>query len=343
MRFNQTYFSFCCLGFFLLSCSEDEGTKPVELEISKGNMVLICNEGNFRWGNASVGLLNLKSNVWVENAFQSINKRALGDVLQSASFWNNAWYLVVNNSSKIEAVSSEDFVVQKTITGLLSPRFLLPINNNKAYVSDIYARKIWILNQTSTSAVGSISFPGSSEEMVLYQNEAWISCRNKAKVFVVNTATDQLTDSISIPGNCTSIASSGNGKIWLGFEANGDKKAGILSINPISKLVEKVYYSNESNFYPSRFQMSATGDSLFFMHNGAFMIQAGDSDFPTKNLAEGYAGNWYGMGFDPKRSEIYLSDAKDFMQKSRILIINLKSGLKTERTAGIISSRFYFW
>ena len=67
-------------------------------------MVLVCNEGNFRWGNASAGILNLSNQKWVEDGFKQVNGRSLGDVLQSATYWNENWWLVVNNSSKIEGI-----------------------------------------------------------------------------------------------------------------------------------------------------------------------------------------------------------------------------------------------
>ena len=334
-------FSFLLVAF--ISCSEKEKPKVESFEASPGNMVLVCNEGNFRWGNASVGVLNLTKQTWIEDAFKAVNNRALGDVLQSATLWNNLWFLVVNNSSKIEVVEPEKFTSVKTISGLGSPRFLLPISDSKAYISDIYAGQIWILNQNSTSPAGSIRFYGWSEEMVLSNKLAWISCRNKPKVFVVNAESDNLIDSVSIPGNCTSIAMAGNGKIWVGFEASATEKAGVALIDPSSRLVERLFYSNQSNFYPSHFQPSATKDSLFFMQNGAFMISQSDVAYPTNNFAQGLTGNWYGLGFDSKRGEIYLSDAKDFSQKSRIFRINIKTGIRTELPGGIITSRFYFW
>ena len=332
-----------CISLFQFSCGDKEKSEPQQIEISAGNMVLVCNEGNFRWGNAAAGLLNLSNQKWTEDAFKAVNNRNLGDVLQSATIWNNAWWLVVNNSAKIEVVSTTDFNVQKTITGFVSPRFLLPINETKAYVSDIYAKKIWILNSSSNVPVGSIPFAGWSEEMVLSGNMAWVVCPGKAKVFLINTSNDQLEDSVSLPGKSTSIAVSKSGKMWAGFDSSATQNSGLAIINPNSLQVEKLLYSNERNYYPTHFQPSATKDSLFFLQNGVFMLRENEHAFPTTNLAQGLTGNWYGMGFDPKRREIYLSDAKDFQQKSRIVRINPEANTKQELAGGIISSRFYFW
>jgi hypothetical protein len=346
IRFNRRVLKLvivCSYFLFLFSCGDKDKEVPPKVLISPGNMVLVCNEGNFRWGNATAGLLNLSNNQWNEDAFKSVNNRGLGDVLQSASFWGNAWWMVVNNSAKIEVVNSSDFSAQKTITGLVSPRFLLPINETKAYASDIYARKIWILNSSSNLPISSIPFAGWSEEMLVNGNFAWVVCRNKPKVFLINTNNDKLEDSVSLSGNATSIALSKSGKIWVGFDSSSTNNSGLALINPTSKTVEKLLFSNDKNFYPSHFQSSATKDSLFFLHNGVFMIRENEENFPTTNFAQGLTGNWYGMGFDSKRREIYLSDAKDYQQKSRIIRINPAANTKVELVGGIISSRFYFW
>jgi len=332
---------FICLVVISNSCSDKEKPKPENLEITPGSMVLVCNEGNFRWGNASAGILNLSNQKWVEDGFKQVNGRSLGDVLQSATYWNENWWLVVNNSSKIEVVDGQKFTALKTITGLISPRFLLPVSNSKAYISDIYAQKIWILDGTSKIPIGSIGFKGWSEEMVLSENKVWIVCRNKSKVFIINSEFDQLTDSISLPGNSTSIAVSKNDNIWVGFDSSGSKNPGIAYINSKTRKIEKLIYSNERGRYLSHFQTSQTKDSLFFLQNGVFMVRENSSEFPTQNFAKNLSGNWYGMGFDPKRREIYLSDAKDYQQKSRIF--KIKSNSTEELAGGIISSRFYFW
>ena len=48
---------------------------------------------------------------------------------------NDKYYIVVNNSSKIEIVNKTDFVSTGVIEGLAQPRYFLGIDNQKAYVS----------------------------------------------------------------------------------------------------------------------------------------------------------------------------------------------------------------
>jgi hypothetical protein len=92
----------------------------------------------------------------------------------------------------------------------------------------------------------------------------------------------------------------------VGFDSSGSKNPGIAYINSKTRKIEKLIYSNERGRYLSHFQTSQTKDSLFFLQNGVFMVRENSSEFPTQNFAKNLSGNWYGMGFDPKRREIFI-------------------------------------
>ena len=343
MKFKLNRLVLLFAFFIFNSCKDRETESPSAIEISEGNMMLVCNEGNFRWGNASLGLFNFQNNIWIEDAFKTKNKRSLGDVCQSACFVNKNWWVVVNNSAKIEVISPYDFSSLYTISGFISPRFALPVSNSKVYVSDIYAKKVWIVNVDSKAITGTIPFPGAGEEMVLENDRAWVICSSKSKVFLIETQTDQLVDSIEIPGKGTSIAKGPSGKIWVGYDSASTGNPGILLIDATTKTIERQFVSTGSKISPTHFQTSATGDSVFFLSDGANLLKRSDSQYPGSRLITGITGNWYGFGYDNKRQEVYLSDAKDYVQKSRIIKKNMLTGLQTDFVGGVISSRFYFW
>jgi hypothetical protein len=51
---------------------------------------------------------------------------------------------------------------------------------------------------------------------------------------------------------------------------------------------------------------------------------------------------YYGLGVNPKDYSIYVSDAIDYVQKSRIEVYNPNGSYKTNFTAGYISNGFMF-
>ncbi len=334
---------FLFLSIFF-SCKEKSKDNPPaqKITISPGQMVLVCHEGNFRSGNAGIGLLNLATNQWDENAFQTFAGRALGDVCQSATLWNGEWWVVVNNSGKVEILKANDFTPQKTLEGLTSPRFLLPVSNTKAYLTDLYANKIWIIDGLSKSISGSIPFQGWGEEMVMQNGKVWVVNRKKNILYGIDFQTNLISDSITFSGNLSSIAQGPTGKIWVGFERGRGTDAGIALVNTGSLSLEKTWTNMEVG-YPLSFQSSVTGDSLFFVKNQVYLLKSTDTEWPIADILDGKTGNFYGLGYDKNRKELWASDAKDYQQKSKLIRKNLSDGSIREYTGGIISSRFYFW
>jgi hypothetical protein len=157
------------LGFvFFSSCRKDgpaDTTQPI-VSITSGG-VYVTNEGNFQFGNAEVSYYSPSQNAVTEDLFQPANNRKLGDVCQSMYFFNGKAYLVINNSNKIEVVNQNTFVSIATITGLVSPRYFLPVSNNKAYVTDLTANKISIIDLTSNTVRGSIVMAGQKNSYCL--------------------------------------------------------------------------------------------------------------------------------------------------------------------------------
>jgi hypothetical protein len=331
---------FTGIFFLLLSCREEKSPVPEPIPISEGNMVLVCNEGNFRWGNASAGLINLGTGASDMDAYQTFNKESLGDVFQSATLWNGSWHLVMNNSGKIVVVGKADFKKQRTLTGFNSPRYLLPISDTKAYVSDLYGKCLWIVESGQTTPSGKIPMPGWTEEMLLQDGKVYVVCRDAAKVIRVDPATNQILDSILLPGKATSLAKGPAGKIWLGFEDSAATNPGVLLYNPNTNQTEKTWFSDHKSQVPDRLTSSLTGDTLFFLAGGACFLNPGMVVFGRYPIG---SGNWYGLGYDAKRRELWISDVKDYLQASRIHQIDVSGNFIKDWKGGILTNRFYFW
>ena len=69
-----------CILLFLSACSKSDEPPGTDLFVSNG--VLIANEGNFQWGNASLSYYDIENNQVHNNLFQAVNNRLLGDVFQ---------------------------------------------------------------------------------------------------------------------------------------------------------------------------------------------------------------------------------------------------------------------
>lgn len=125
---NFKSFSKAILALIVLSVTScEKDTTTIHGKFAKG--VFIVNEGNFTNGNASVSFFDRDSLTVTNDIFDKINGRPLGDVAQSMNEFNEKYYIVVNNSSKVEIVNSSDFVSTGVINGFALPRYFLGINS----------------------------------------------------------------------------------------------------------------------------------------------------------------------------------------------------------------------
>ncbi|HRH36168.1 MAG TPA: hypothetical protein PKY12_13975 [Catalimonadaceae bacterium] len=340
-RFFTSLF-FLSISFFF-SCEEDT-TKPIEkpYAINPGSMLMVANEGNFRSGNASVSLYNLDTKTWLDDAYATFLKRSLGDVLQSITFWNGNAHFVVNNSAKIEVVKPNNFEQVQTIAGFTSPRFLLPINANKAYVTDLYANKIWIVSGTPLAISGSIPVNGWTEDMVLINNKVWVVNKSRPVLMILDANSDQLVDSLVLPSKPTSIAKGSNNQIWVGVEGITPEKPQILLVESASQTITRSF-ALFSPVLPDKFQSSVTGDSLFFVNDKPSMITYTPADYTLRQFTTD-PGNWSGIGWNPIKKILAFSDVKDYVQRGKIILqYHDGTGGEVELSGGTISSRLYFY
>ncbi len=97
-----------------------------------------------------------------------------------------------------------------------------------------------------------------------------------------------------------------------------------------------------SEFFP-RMVFNNDHDSLFVLHSGVYKLDIDATSFPAKPLIDLTGKKTYGLDLDPANGDIYVSDVKDYLQKSDIWIYNAQGKLKSgPLKAGIIASQFLF-
>jgi YVTN family beta-propeller protein len=325
---------------------KDKPQEPVKsaVSINADSRVIIINEGNYGWGNASVSVFDPSSNAVVEDYYkQQNNNVALGDVCQSITKYNNQYYIVVNHSNKIIVTNNTDFQKTATINGFNSPRYLLPITYNKAYVSDLYANSIQIVDLNSNTITGSIPCSGWAEEMALIYNKAFVTNVNSNYCYVINTVTDAITDSINIGKGASSVLIDKNSKVWILSGGNTTSSQGgkLVRINPVTLQIELDlnFVSTES---PNKLCINKTRDTLYYLNKGVCQFPISSIQLPANPIINQGSKLYYGLGVNPKDYSIYVSDAIDYVQKSKIEIYSTNGVFKSNFNAGIISSGFVF-
>jgi YVTN family beta-propeller protein len=337
-RFLIWVFSTALFG----SCVKDKPEPQPEpvINLSNSQKVWVLNEGNFMSGNASVSLYDTGNNSVTENYFDAVNNLALGDVGQSMVKAGNAYYLVINNSGKI-VVTDLQLKFKQTISGFNSPRYLLPVSNQKAYVSDLYANAISIVDLSNGSKTGSIPCKGWTEQMVMLYNKVYVSNINSNYIYVIDAIQDKLSDSIEVGKGCGNLVFDKFDRLWALKGQHNAEAAKLWKINPLN-LNDKTAFTFDANDKPGSLCINGQKDTLYYFNNGICRFTIQQTELKAALIEKGNK-NFYAMGINPLNGDIYASDALDYIQKSNIYIYKSNTlELKHQFKAGIISGYFYF-
>lgn len=311
--------------------------------------VYIVNEGPFGSGSGSISYYNSKTGIFVEDIYNQVNGSKLGNVCQSMCIVNDTGYIVVNNANKVVIVSMPEFKEIGTIKGLTSPRYFLPINKDKAYVTDLYSNAIAVIDLNTNTVFKNIPCNGSTEELIIVGKNAYVTNTRTDKIYVINSDNDQVEDSITVGFCSSSLREDNAGKIWVYCTGDLDKKinAGIYQVDPATKKVLKKFNLNNPLNTWDRMDINNSLDTIYYLNNGVYRLPISANALPLQPIIASEGRNFYGIGIDPNTGEIYVSDAKDFSQKG--IIYRYKKDLsgniilETTFKASTIPSDFVFY
>ena len=369
MKKNLTCLFLLLLTLLWAGCMKDDSLYDFhKLDVRKtGSAVFIVNEGNFMYGNASLSYYNPQKDEVLNDIFYNTNALPLGDVATSMTIHDSLGYVVVNNSGKIYIINVNTFRYVGKITGLTSPRNIYFVSRNKAYVTDLYAKAITIVDPATRQVTGSISidnhnpefYQHSSEQMVFFGKYAFVnSWSYDDQVLVINTLTDKLTDSITVVKQPNSMVIDKNNKLWVlsdgGFKgsAYGQDTAALTCINPVTRKIEKVFRFPDMEASPTGLCINTAGDSLFFLYGswaggavsyaGVYALPVDTRILPDRPLIPQGNHLFYALGIDPGSGHIYVSDARDFLSRGEVCIFSGQGTPLDSLKVGIIPGSFCF-
>jgi len=350
---NPLYMLLVVLMVALAGCMKDdqwvrEHMQQGDINLSSGG-VFVVNEGNFMYGNATLTFYDTLRKEVQNDLFYRVNGLPLGDVAQSMSIWKSGGYIVVNNSGKIYVIDTATGKYTGKITGLISPRYMHFVNNEKAYISDLYAGKITIVNPASNVVSGVIPCPShaSTEEMVQSGNKLFVTCWSGDKtVLVIDTEKDQVKTEIPTGDQPSGIVKDSSGKIWVLCQASpGTQSKSSSLLQRIDPVTEKVDLSlvYPAGAKPVKLTIDGNGENLWYLSgNEVFKMSVLALALPDKPFLSLNAKLLYGLGIDPSNGDIYVSDALDYQQSGWISRFDKSGALKDHFKSGIIPGSFCF-
>jgi YVTN family beta-propeller protein len=317
----------------LLGCNDDDpkpSISPLQSDI------LIANQGNFGWGEGTLSLYNPETKAIQNDVFKIINDQSLGNVFQSITKINWLYYFVINNSGKI-IITDSTYSLIGAISELISPRYVYPVTHTKAYVTDLYAETISVVDLTINEVTKAIPVNGWSEKGVKKDSIFWFTAAESNKIYGIDIRTDNVVDSLDVGNSPESIILDNSNRLWVLCKGDEDMKPILMRFDSANEFVE---YQMELDKTPTSLVFDSLNDVIYYISGGVWSLKTNDT---IPNLVrEGQNNTFYCADVDPKNGDLYVSDAVDFVSNSSIFRFDKQGNLIDQFYAGIISGDFFF-
>lgn len=332
---------YICICLLTASCVEINDLPPVDYSLGGGAFVV--NEGNFNSGNGSLSFYSYDSTKLFNNVFESVNGRPLGDVPNSVFCYSSYAYILVNNSGKIEIINRNSFKSEGTITGLKSPRNMAAVTDNKAYVTSMYSDSVVIIDLLRNVVTGYINIHKSSEAIAVAGSKAYISSWiGENKIMVINTVSDEVSDSIIVGYEPESMEIDRQYRLWVLCTGGWQKlhPAELYCVDAFTnKEIRKLVFDTDAS--PSCLRIDGLGQTLFYLERGVRQMNI-DSDVLPGAVLVPESGTFYKIGINPANSDIFVSNAGDYVHNGYVQIYKNNGTFVSKDQAGIIPGTIDF-
>ncbi len=290
-----------------------------------GKGLFITNEGNFMYGNASLSYYDPETKRVENEVFARANAQKLGDVAQSMTMHGGLGWIVVNNSGVIFAIDPNTFKEVGRITGFTSPRYIHFLSDEKAYVTQIWDPRIYIVNPKTYQITGYVETDmdyesGSTEQMVQYGKYVFTNCWSyQNRILKIDTETDEVVDELVVGIQPTSLVMDCNNKMWTitdgGFPTSpyGCEAPSLYRIDPATRRIERRFTFFEGDS-PSELAIDGEGGRIYFINKDIWAMDVTAENLPAKPIVENTGTIYYGLAVDPLSGDIYVADAIDYQQ-----------------------------
>ena len=292
--------------------------------------LFMSNEGNFQYGNGSLSFYNPATKTVENEIFNRANGMKLGDVAQSMVIRDGVGWIVVNNSHVVFAIDTETFKEIGRITNLTSPRYIHFLSDEKAYISQLWDNRIFIVNPKRYQVTGYIEVPnmtmesGSTEQMVQWGDFVYVNCWSyQNRILKIDTRTDSVVAELTVGIQPTSLALDCNGKLWTvtdgGFDGSpyGYEAPALYRIDAERFEIEKKFDFRLGDD-PSEVQINRAGNRLYWINDDIWAMDVSADRLPTQPVISSRGTIYYGLTVSPENGDIYVADAVDYSQQGMV-------------------------
>ncbi len=315
--------------------------------------LFIVNEGNFQYGNSTLSYYDPETRTVQNEVFSRANGMRLGDAAQSMTVRNGTGWVVVNNSHVVFAVDIETLKEVGRIVNLTSPRHIHFVSDEKAYVTQLWDYRIFIVNPKTYQITGYIECPGmtmedgSTEQVVQYGKYVYVNCWSyQNRILKIDTETDAVVDELTVGIQPASLVIDRNAKIWTicdgGYKGSpyGYEAPSLYRIDAETFTVEK-QVSFRLGDTPRELQLDGSGGVLYWINGGVWNMPVDAERLPVRPFLErGEDTLYYSLTVDPVNGDIYVADAIDYQQQGIVYRYTVGGELADQFYAGVTPGAF---
>lgn len=351
-RFNRLFLAVIVSSAFFVSCSNDDDNNE-EPRGDYENGIFIANEGNFEKSNGAISYLSGDASI-ENNVFSLVNPgKTTGDTPMCIGFKDDAAYIVVNGSNKIEVVNRYTFKSITTITANLNNPRYIAFANGKGYVTnwgeggnpdDDY---VAVLDLTTNTVTSSISVVEGPEKII--ENDGKLYVAHKGgwsqgnSLTVINSATNAVVTNFVV-GDVPSGLAEENGTLYVlcdgkPFYADVETAGKIVKVNLSTNTISSTM-SFTGLTHPG-FIDTEDNKIYYTVGNSIYSFAANATALPTAPLFKASDVKIL-YGFAVENNKIYIADAINNQDPGEIYIYSLTGAVTKTFTAGISPNGFYF-
>jgi len=341
-----------CAACFLTGCMEwDYDFEDEEISLPRHGLFIV-NEGNFQYGNATLSFYDPAADKVENEVFYRANGMRLGDVAQSMTVYGGKGWIVVNNSHVIFAIDPETGKEKGRIENLTSPRYIHFISDRKAYVSQLWDNRIFIVDPSRYEITGYITVPdmtmesGSTEQMTQIGRYVYCVCWSyQNRIIKIDTETDRVVDSLEVGIQPNSIVKDCIGKLWTitdgGYQGSpyGYETPSLSCIDPDSFEVEKRFLFTLGEA-PSELQADSDGRTIYWINDDIWRMDVNADRLPDRPFIGSNGTKYYGLTVDPDNGDVYVADAIDYQQAGMLYRYDSAGNLKDKFYVGVTPGAF---
>ena len=317
-----------------------------------GEGLFICNEGNFQYGNATLSYYNPSTKEIENEVFMRANAMKLGDVAQSMIIRDGIGWVVVNNSHVVFAIDINTFKEVGRITNLTSPRYIHFVSDDKAYITQIWDNRIFIVNPKRYEVTGYIEIPnmtmeqGSTEQMVQQGDYLYVNCWSyNNRILKIDTRTDEIVAELNVGIQPNSLALDCHGNLWTltdgGYEDSvyGEESPALYRIDPETMTIERKFeflFGSDA----SEIVLNGTKDRLYWINDDIWAMDVLDEELPEEPFIDSQGTIYYGLTVCPRTGDVYIADAIDYVQQGMVYRYSKEGEPIDEFYVGIIPGAF---